>query len=1056
MKTKVSVLAKVTRPSARLIGRELLVASIASSSASLVWIVAPAGSGKTSLGLEYTRTQAGPIAWLRLDEADVDPASFMHYFEQAVVSGGATVAEWNKPQLLREHLPAPQGYMRLFLRSLASCIAGNACLVMDDAHKCQDAPFFRQFLDILAEELPHGVRTLILSRALPPEACARLLAHGQLQAIDAKTLAFTAVETERLLLGLGLPQAAKFRDAVFNYTHGWAAGVALVASWLKRSPDAASRLDDISQLVTGYLTTEVFSTFSEAERETLLSICGLPYFRTAWAATLSGADNAVSILGRLAAQGALIYQYPGQQFTLHPLFQHFLRDWAREKIDGERRKQWIARGIQLLEADGSLEDAIELALEHGSMPSAAAMMERCAEKMLASARHQTLARWIARLPEAQRSPWHHYWLGMAYNVSDTARAREAFLLAYDAFAATGNEQYRFIALSMIVVSYSFNGVAREPLKAVLQRIGDVERDYARLTDAELRSHLTLGIYSGLTTTDPSHAAIDLWERRALELLSQAVSPEMKVRLAVWMTIHWFFSGQYRRISSLRALLDGLLDAPAIPTYQRYLAFFLYLFDELVRGDHEALAKTFGASRQSSEDTGFRLMDGHYALQFAASKLLQGDIDTVRGVLAKVASTTPPGYYNQAGHLFIVQSWVAAWSGDAAAALEFSHRVREAGRGFGSASYEIWGRAGACIAATLLGSPDAAGQVAELRQMATAAGYASGRVHADLLDAWRLLAADDRAGALPCLRDGLALLGKESEGFLWGGIPQILQPLCVLALREGIEVDSARAVIRAFRLTPPADAPESWPWALAVRSLGGFEVRIDGKSLPSRGKSKHRQLDLLKLVAAHAPAPMSLARVAEILWPDSEGDAARHALETTLSRLRATFGRDVFRIEHGVLSLDSKVCWVDTADLEDRIGRLEGAIADGAGDAGIAAEAVCQIYRGDLLAGDGATWLVSRREYWRGRIARALGATVRRLVATERFDDAALLLEHALDADPYSEPLTVSLMRICLDSGRYAEGLAAYRRYRRIALSALGAPVSVEIETLAARLQAAKA
>jgi DNA-binding SARP family transcriptional activator len=1056
VKRNVFALAKFTRPSARLIGREMLVSSLAAEAAPLLWIVGPAGSGKTSLGLEYTRTMAGPVAWLRLDEADVDPASFLHYFQQAVIGGAAAAEPWHMPQLLREHLPAPQGYFRLFLRSLATCIAGNACLVLDDAHKCQDAPYFRQFLDMLAEEMPPGVRTLVLSRTLPPDGCARLLANGQMHAIDAEALAFSATETERLLLGLGLAQAPAIRDAVFDHTHGWAAGVVLVASWFRRNPEAASRLDDIPQLVAGYLTTEVFSAFSDVERDTLLSICGLPYFRTAWASTLSGAPDAVSVLGRLAAQGALIYQYPGQQFTLHPLFQQFLREWSVERIDAGRRRQWAERGVELLRGDGSLEDAIELALDQSLMLSAANLMEGCAENMLASARHQTLGRWIGRLPEELRSPWHHYWLGLAFNVSDTGRARESFLKAYDAFTASGNHQFRFIALSMIVVSYSFNGVAREPLKAVLQRIGDVEHDYAQLTDVELRAHLTLGIYSGLTTTDPSHPAIPLWEQRSLAALSQEVSPEMKVRLAVWMTIHWFFSGQYRRISSLRVMLDGLVEAPAIPSYQRYLAFFLYLFDELVRSDHDALAKTFAASRQASEETGFRLMDGHYALQFVASRLLQGDLETTRAVLARVASTTPPGYYNQAGHLFIVQSWVAAWSGDTAAALEFSHRVREAGRGFGSASYELWGRTGACIAGTLSAAPDAAAQIAELRRMALDAGYASGRVHADLLDAWRLLQAGDEAGALPLLRDGLALLGRESEGFLWGAIPQILQPLCVLALRHGIEPDSACALVRTFRLAPPDDAPETWPWALAVRSLGGFDLRLDGKSLPSRGKSKHRQLELLKLVAAYAPTPVPLARIAEALWPDSDGDAARHALDTTLSRLRATFGREVFRIEHGALSLDGKICWIDTVATEARIARLEAAIAEGSSGIAAAADAVCSLYRGDLLAGDSTSWLLPRREYWRGRTARSLGGAVRCLVASDHFADALRLLEHALDADPYSEPLTAMLMRICLGEGRYAEGLAAYRRYRRIALSNLGTTVSSEIESLARSLEAGKA
>lgn len=1047
-----ALLAKVTQPQATLIGRAGLVDEVAANTAALVWIVGPAGSGKTSLGLEYSRAQSRTVAWLRLDEADSDPASFLHYLRLALQAGRVADEAWEPPQLLREHLPALQGYLRLFLRSLSATVADDAVLVLDDAHKCQEAGYFRQFLEILSEELPSGVRCLVLSRSPPPEACTRLLAHGLMQVVNADRLSFSPVETEALLSGLGIEaeRSAEIRDAVFNYTHGWPAGIALVASWLLRRPEAAARLDEVSQLVAGYLASEVFSVLSATERDTLLSISFLPYFRTEWANTLVGGSDAAETLGRLSVQGALIYQYPGRQFTLHPLFQQFLRARAQADVDPSRLRRWIEQCVALLDADGSPDAAVELALEQGATAYVAQTVALRADALLAGARHQTLGRWISGIPEQERGPWHNYWLGLAYNVTDTARAREAFLKAYDAFTASGNLQHRFVALSMIIVSYSFNGVARESLKDFLQRIGDVERDFAELDDVELRAHLTLGMFSGLTTTDPGHPAVERWEQRALEALSLDVSPEMKARLAVWMSIHWFFSGQYRRITALRRLLDSVLEPARIPSYQRYLVFFLSLFDELVRGDHDALSRTFAAARQASEDTGFRLMDGHYALQFGGSCLLKADIDVARGVLARVASITPPGYYNQAGHLQVVQGWVASWSGDAGAAAEFAERAGESGRGFGGAAYALWSAVGSCIAGALRDDSSLPMKIAELRQLADAMRYHSGGIHADLLDAWRLLRAGDSDAALPFARSALARLGRESEGFLWGAVPQILQPVCVLALERGIELNSATALVRFFRLSPPPDAPEAWPWALRVRSLGGFEFLLDGKPLPSRGKSKHRQLEVVKLLAAMAPAPQPMSRIAELLWPDSEGDAARHALETTLSRLRTTFGRDVFRIEHGAVSLDPDLCDVDTVILDRRLSALEAAASiDGIAET---AESVIRIYRGDLLAGDGAGWLLPRREYWRGRLARTFGAAVRRLEAAGEIEQALRLLEHAVESDPYSEALTTMLMRLCLERGRFADGLAAYRRFRRVALSSLGAPLSAEIESLALRLQ----
>lgn len=1045
------ILAKVSQPGATLIPREGLVEAIAASSAPLVWIAAPAGSGKTSLALAFVRNAAGPVAWLRLDEADTDPASFMHYFEQAVNAGHATAREWKKPQLLGEHLPTPQGYFRLFVRSLAACIARDACLVFDDAHKCQDVRFFRLFLDILAEEMPPGIRILILSRLAPPDGCARLLAHGQMHEVDAKALAFSPAETESLLSLLGITQAGNLRDTVCEYTDGWAAGIALVANWLWHRPGGATRQEDVSRLVTGYLTTEVFSTFTVPERETLLAVCALPYFRTDWAATLSGFDDAEHILARLSAQGGLIYRYPGPRYTLHPLFQRYLREWVGTRLYAGRRQIWVERGIQLLQSDGNLDAAIELALEYGFTEQAARMIEGCAESMLVKTRHQTLTRWIKQVPEETRTPWLHYWLGMSSYTADTATARDALLKAYEAFSATGNQQFRFIALSMVIVSYSFNGAAKEPLKDMLAHFVDAEREYTMLAEPELRAHLALGIYSGLSTTDPGHADLPLWEARCLAALNEPVSPGMKVRLATWTAIHLFFTGQYRRISQLRGTFDSLVDLATVPTYQGYLIYFLYQFDELVRGDHAMLATTYDACQRSSENTGFHNMDGHYALQYADSRLLQGDLEGARAVLAKVLAALPPGYYNLAGHYQVVQFGAAVRAGDFRAAMHAATRITEAGRGFGSVPYEIGGLVATCIASALLELPEAAEQVAQLRTRGEQTRHPAALIHADLMDAWLRHRDGDTAAALPRLQSAFARWDAESEGFLWAGVPQILQPLCALALREDIMPQMARNVIRAFRLSPPADAPAAWPWPLMVRCFGSFELRLAGQPLPSRGKSKHRQLDLVKLIAAHAPAPMPLSRIAETLWPDSEGDAARHALDTTLSRLRGTLGRDVFRLEHGALGLDREVCWLDTAFLEDALGRLEAALAAGKADLSTETEDVLELYRGDLLSGETPAWVLPRREYWRGRVSRAFGTAARNLAALGDLTVAARLLDRALAADPYCEPLTVALMSVCLDAGRYAEGMAAYRRYRRIALSTLGAPVAAEIESLAQRL-----
>jgi DNA-binding SARP family transcriptional activator len=59
----------------------------------------------------------------------------------------------------------------------------------------------------------------------------------------------------------------------------------------------------------------------------------------------------------------------------------------------------------------------------------------------------------------------------------------------------------------------------------------------------------------------------------------------------------------------------------------------------------------------------------------------------------------------------------------------------------------------------------------------------------------------------------------------------------------------------------------------------------------------------------------------VLGPDSEGDAAYHALESALYRLRQLLGaRDAVRMEGGKVSLNRDQLWVDMWKFEEELRR----------------------------------------------------------------------------------------------------------------------------------------
>ncbi|MBL8489683.1 MAG: winged helix-turn-helix domain-containing protein, partial [Rhodocyclaceae bacterium] len=523
-------------------------------------------------------------------------------------------------------------------------------------------------------------------------------------------------------------------------------------------------------------------------------------------------------------------------------------------------------------------------------------------------------------------------------------------------------------------------------------------DYENLPDPALKAHLAFSIFSGLFITDPAHPDLDLWEARTHEVLRAFPEPFLTTRSAIMLAQHAFLAGRYRRLAEIRAALDARPALVDPPPYALYLGYAVRLYDDLLRFDHEALAATFDASRTCGEETGAWIMDGHYALDHASGMILRSDLAGAEAVLERVAAVTPPAHYNLAGHLHMIRAWAAACAGDVVRVRAHAVLLRRAADGFGCVGYRVAAAIAETIAVVLDDREDPWPRLAELRRLAAEYRYPLPAIHAGLLEAWLARQAGDGERCRRWLAETLPIFAGESGGYLTFAVPSLLGPLCADALENGIETDFVLGLVRKYALPPPASAGDTWPWPVVVRCFGGFELRVDGGPLPARGKSKHRQLDLLRLLASHAPTPLTVARVAEALWPDSEGDAAHHALETTLSRLRSTLPPGLVRLEHGLLGLDPATCWSDTAELARLLPDLEAAAGDRL--AGLVRR-VLTLYRGELLAGHDTAWILAEREAWRGRIARQVGDAARRMAEAGRPEPAAELLRWALDTDPHN-------------------------------------------------------
>ncbi len=296
------------------------------------------------------------------------------------------------------------------------------------------------------------------------------------------------------------------------------------------------------------------------------------------------------------------------------------------------------------------------------------------------------------------------------------------------------------------------------------------------------------------------------------------------------------------------------------------------------------------------------------------------------------------------------------------------------------------------------------------------------------------------------REALArgLVAARSHGMrIWlGQPPAVAAELMATALRERVEEDEARRWVRGWEL--PAPSPPlrvaAWPWPVRVESLGRFRVVRWGKPLPLESSGQRRPLDLLRALLACGGREVRRERLADLLWPEADGDAASRVLATTLHRLRRLLGEGVvIRPREGMVGLDPHRCWVDIWALEEGVGAiLEQRRGIGERERVAEAERAIALYRGPLLrATGGESWLLAPRERLHVRVMRAVERVAAFWEEGGELARAIAVYERGLEIDNLEEGLYQGVIRCWLSLDRRSKALVAYRRCKDALAEGLG-------------------
>jgi LuxR family maltose regulon positive regulatory protein len=244
-----------------------------------------------------------------------------------------------------------------------------------------------------------------------------------------------------------------------------------------------------------------------------------------------------------------------------------------------------------------------------------------------------------------------------------------------------------------------------------------------------------------------------------------------------------------------------------------------------------------------------------------------------------------------------------------------------------------------------------------------------------------------------------------------------------------------------------DRPLSMTSAIArefrIHVLGRF--RLTKGDIPITIPSRLRKpLELLQALIAFGGTEVGAGVLIDALWPDSEGDAGYHSLETALYRLRQLLrSRDAVLMEGGKVSLNRDQLWVDVWEFEEELQRPHDP------EAGIEKVGCLRLlYQGHFLQHESEKpWVLRARQELRDRWLRAIRDAARECERARRWEDAATLYRSGIELDSLNEGMYRGLMLCHRELGDHSEALQAYRRCRELLMRFLGIPPNAKTQAL---------
>ena len=292
----------------------------------LTLVVAPAGTGKTSLVAGWVAESPLPSAWLSLDDTDADGVQFWSGVIAALDSLAPACGDRALPMLRRPGTRAAA--VDQLVADLDAQDLPSSVLVIDDFHLVDVDSFVVETVSGFVQNLPGWLRVVLMSRREPKLPIDRMRSRGQVGEIRLAELRFSPDEAAELMTRLSPALSSEHIQMAVQRADGWAASLQLAAlaarsrhaQTLAPGPGAE---DDV--LVQDYVLHEVLANEAAEVLDVLYAVAVVPRVNPSLARALTDRLDAGDLLSAAEARGLFVTRRGASGwFELHELVRSVL------------------------------------------------------------------------------------------------------------------------------------------------------------------------------------------------------------------------------------------------------------------------------------------------------------------------------------------------------------------------------------------------------------------------------------------------------------------------------------------------------------------------------------------------------------------------------------------------------------------------------------------------------------------------------------------------------------------------------------------------------------